>query len=217
MYYLILLPHLFSSICKLSSYSRTRCCYLLLFFSIYTVQYLLIWCLYFIVCFLMWTYVLPWNCPSYFRSVWVSRTSWILCWFLMVLLYVRVHFGFWLSTTVVTGSKSFLLLIWRGITPHRGGAVITTTIITTFQDVSFSYRHDDDILHYDWHYMTLNPRNLTQYTGSPHPFGMDPIWMIASNKITYTNSYKMKMSIIIGVCQMLFGLMLSICNHMWVY
>jgi hypothetical protein len=52
------------------------------------------------------------------------------------------------------------------------------------------------------------------YSGTPYPIGLDPIWQLAENKITFTNSVKMKFAIIIGIIQMGFGVCLSLWNHL---
>uniref|UniRef100_A0A672JMA8 V-type proton ATPase subunit a n=1 Tax=Salarias fasciatus TaxID=181472 RepID=A0A672JMA8_SALFA len=61
--------------------------------------------------------------------------------------------------------------------------------------------------------LTLDP-NVSGVFSGPYPFGIDPIWNMAVNRLSFLNSYKMKMSVIIGVVHMSFGVVLSVFNHL---
>merc|ERR1719203_2434836 len=47
-----------------------------------------------------------------------------------------------------------------------------------------------------------------------YAFGMDPVWHDLDNQLQYANSVKMKLSVIIGVTQMTYGLFLKLGNHL---
>ena len=48
-----------------------------------------------------------------------------------------------------------------------------------------------------------------------YPIGLDPKWYVASNELSFLNSFKMKMSVIIGVLQMILGLFLKGMNGIY--
>lgn len=59
----------------------------------------------------------------------------------------------------------------------------------------------------------LDPNDPKFYSGDPYPIGVDPIWKISGeDSITTFNSLKMKLAIILGIAQMMFGLFLAAVN-----
>uniref|UniRef100_A0A3P9IJ72 V-type proton ATPase subunit a n=1 Tax=Oryzias latipes TaxID=8090 RepID=A0A3P9IJ72_ORYLA len=74
----------------------------------------------------------------------------------------------------------------------------------------------------NWSFTTLSENHVLQLDPAvdgvfkgPYPIGIDPIWSISINKLTFLNSFKMKMSVILGVIHMLFGVSLSLFNHLY--
>ncbi|XP_063328307.1 V-type proton ATPase 116 kDa subunit a isoform X2 [Pelmatolapia mariae] len=74
----------------------------------------------------------------------------------------------------------------------------------------------------NWTDGTLNGSTVLQLDpavdgvfNGPYPIGIDPIWSISVNKLSFLNSFKMKMSVIVGVIHMLFGVTLSLFNHLY--
>ncbi|XP_054622270.1 V-type proton ATPase 116 kDa subunit a 1-like isoform X4 [Dunckerocampus dactyliophorus] len=74
----------------------------------------------------------------------------------------------------------------------------------------------------NWSFETLDNNAVLQLDpavpgvfNGPYPLGIDPIWNVATNKLTFLNSFKMKMSVILGVIHMLFGVSLSLFNHLY--
>ena len=48
-----------------------------------------------------------------------------------------------------------------------------------------------------------------------YPYGMDPIWSITNNRLTFVNSVKMKMSVIFGIFHMTIGIILKGSNTLY--
>ncbi|KAK9728053.1 H(+)-transporting V0 sector ATPase subunit a [Basidiobolus ranarum] len=64
-----------------------------------------------------------------------------------------------------------------------------------------------------WPEATQNGQSLEARSVGVYPFGLDSAWHGTDNYLIFTNSYKMKMSVILGVLQMSMGIVLTIYNH----
>ncbi|XP_016977618.1 V-type proton ATPase 116 kDa subunit a [Drosophila rhopaloa] len=78
---------------------------------------------------------------------------------------------------------------------------------------SWSCRYNASTLEDHMTQLTLNAADPNFYTGNPYPIGMDPVWAVCGqDSITTTNSMKMKLAIVLGISQMMFGLGLAAAN-----
>lgn len=61
----------------------------------------------------------------------------------------------------------------------------------------------------------INMNIVKQKPGCIYPIGIDPKWSVAKNELAFSNSFKMKLSVIIGVFQMFLGLILRGLNNIY--
>ncbi|KAH7914088.1 V-type ATPase, V0 complex, 116kDa subunit family [Hygrophoropsis aurantiaca] len=69
------------------------------------------------------------------------------------------------------------------------------------------------IWHSGWDFPETNGSATATANGHIYPFGIDPAWHGTDNGLVFTNSYKMKMAIVLGVIHMTFSLCLQLPNH----
>uniref|UniRef100_A0A671NNP8 V-type proton ATPase subunit a n=1 Tax=Sinocyclocheilus anshuiensis TaxID=1608454 RepID=A0A671NNP8_9TELE len=112
------------------------------------------------------------------------------------------------------------LILLMGLFSIYTGAVYNECFSKGLSPLSSGWHLQPMMQHYNWsnetlrsnQYLTLDP-NVTGVFQGPYLFGIDPIWSLANNHLTFLNSYKMKMSVIIGVIHMTFGVCLSFFNY----
>uniref|UniRef100_A0A8C1WG63 V-type proton ATPase subunit a n=1 Tax=Cyprinus carpio TaxID=7962 RepID=A0A8C1WG63_CYPCA len=112
------------------------------------------------------------------------------------------------------------LILLMGLFSIYTGAVYNECFSKGLSPLSSGWHLKPMMQHYNWsdetlrsnQYLTLDP-NVTGVFQGPYLFGIDPIWSLANNHLTFLNSYKMKMSVIIGVIHMTFGVCLSFFNY----
>eukprot|EP01027_Heterolobosea_sp_BB2_P015183 GEZU01021751.1.p1 GENE.GEZU01021751.1~~GEZU01021751.1.p1 ORF type:complete len:760 (-),score=302.30 GEZU01021751.1:241-2520(-) len=76
----------------------------------------------------------------------------------------------------------------------------------------FSLMTNFFVSHWDFDQALPEPEKNPHWT---YPIGVDPGWVHTNNKLNYMNSLKMKLSVIMGVIQMMVGLFLSLGNHIY--
>lgn len=64
-------------------------------------------------------------------------------------------------------------------------------------------------------YETKSASSYEKTADCNYPLGIDPYWFGVSNELTFLNSFKMKLAIILGVAQMLFGILLRGANSIF--
>ena len=89
---------------------------------------------------------------------------------------------------------------FAGISLRLFNSSYSMTLLKTSSEINVS----NSITNYDV--------NIT-FSNSSYPFGFDPLWSITTNKLLFENSFKMKISVIFGVCHMTIGILLKFLNN----
>ncbi len=120
---------------------------------------------------------------------------------------------FWQIFGMFFGGRYIILLM--GLFSMYAGFVYNDAFSKSFNifgsswNVSNMSNFTKELLDEEGEYQ-LDPKEA--FTG-PYPYGLDPVWQLSSNKLSFLNSFKMKMSVIFGIAQMTFGVVLGAFNH----
>ncbi|EPQ32383.1 uncharacterized protein PFL1_00579 [Pseudozyma flocculosa PF-1] len=79
-----------------------------------------------------------------------------------------------------------------------------------YNDVASKSMH---LFHSGWDWPHKNGTVEAVSNGHTYPIGIDPAWHGADNALVFTNSLKMKMSVILGVAHMTLGICLNVPNY----
>ena len=94
------------------------------------------------------------------------------------------------------------LLLFMGLFSMYGGIIFNEWFGFSIDIFGTAWDTNDKV-----HYSRSGEDNYV------YPFGVDPIWKSSNNELYFVNSLKMKLSILIGVIHMTFGIILSSLNH----
>jgi V-type H+-transporting ATPase subunit a len=142
--------------------------------------------------------------------------------------FIMFLFGLWMVTsekkliekrikdeiwTIFFGGRYIILLM--GFFSMYTGLIYNDVFSKTMNIFGSSWRiaYNESTIMDNTEGLQLNPSEDFLIEGRTYPMGLDPAWMLASNKIIFLNSFKMKVSIIFGLVHMLFGVTMSVVNH----
>ncbi|XP_036609429.1 V-type proton ATPase 116 kDa subunit a2 [Trichosurus vulpecula] len=100
----------------------------------------------------------------------------------------------------------------KSVNLFGSGWNVSAMFRSTLDDANTSRLWDDNDIKANA-FLQLDPDTAGVFQGA-YPFGIDPIWNLATNRLSFLNSFKMKMSVIFGVTHMTFGVILGIFNHL---
>ncbi|XP_039481392.1 V-type proton ATPase 116 kDa subunit a [Drosophila santomea] len=107
------------------------------------------------------------------------------------------------------------IILLMGIFSVYMGIIYNIVMAKSFNLFGSSWRcrYNETTVYDPAFHVTLDSSHPYFYSGDPYPLGMDPVWAVCGqDSITTTNSLKMKMAIVLGITQMMFGLGLAAAN-----